>query len=268
MASWLPYKENGFVHNFFTFVIRDVARYRKKVIAENLRLSFPDKTKEELHEISNTYYKNMVAYILETVKSHHRNYSNQNPDIVFTNAAILNDKPGKSNIIIGSHLGNWETITLVMPIFLKRHVVALYKPLSNKAMEVLMKEKRSAYGVEMVAMDAGVKHMAKQQSNTSYLLVADQSPAEAKTGSWIQFLHQPTLFFQGAEILSKRYNMDVFMQEVEKKNGKYWVSYIPLEGKEITKQYAERLEKHIKKHPSLWLWSHKRWKHKPKITLQ
>ena len=31
---------------------------------------------------------------------------------------------------------------------------------------------------------------------------------------------------------------------------------------EITKIYFDRLESQIKKNPSQWLWSHRRWKHK------
>ena len=35
---------------------------------------------------------------------------------------------------------------------------------------------------------------------------------------------------------------------------------------EITKKHAELLENRIKAEPAFWLWSHRRWKHKPTIN--
>jgi lauroyl/myristoyl acyltransferase len=32
---------------------------------------------------------------------------------------------------------------------------------------------------------------------------------------------------------------------------------------ELTRRHVRALERMVRKHPSLWLWQHKRWKHTP-----
>ena len=36
---------------------------------------------------------------------------------------------------------------------------------------------------------------------------------------------------------------------------------------EITERYVRRLEQKIREYPDLWMWSHKRWKHKSPADL-
>ena len=62
----------------------------------------------------------------------------------------------------------------------------------------------------------------------------------------------------------------IFMDIQRVKRGYYSVTFSVLyDGKEkveeleITRRYAAILEKIIRRTPHLWIWSHKRWKHKP-----
>ena len=72
------------------------------------------------------------------------------------------------------------------------------------------------------------------------------------------------------EKIAKKMDYPVIFCDMQKVGfGKYTIHFEVLvenpketqEG-EITKRYFERLEKQIKKAPSNYLWSHKRWKHK------
>ena len=51
--------------------------------------------------------------------------------------------------------------------------------------------------------------------------------------------------------------------------GRYRMSFVPLyDGEEqvapneITERYVRELERVIRERPELWMWSHRRWKHK------
>src|SRR5690606_40037780 len=51
------------------FLTYYIIGYRKAVVAENLRLSFPKKSAGELRKIQKAFYRNFADYIVETLKS-------------------------------------------------------------------------------------------------------------------------------------------------------------------------------------------------------
>ena len=58
-------------HNIFgglcTFILRDVIHYRRGVIMDNLRRSFPDRSEEELNKICRATYGNLSEQIINTI---------------------------------------------------------------------------------------------------------------------------------------------------------------------------------------------------------
>mgnify|MGYP000354730086 FL=1 len=79
-----------------------------------------------------------------------------------------------------------------------------------------------------------------------------------------------TIFFDGGEKLALRCNLPVYFVRMERlQRGRYQMSFEPIyDGVEevaeyeITERYVRRLEAMICEHPELWMWSHRRWKHK------
>ncbi|RZK80453.1 MAG: lauroyl acyltransferase, partial [Pedobacter sp.] len=88
---------------------------------------------------------------------------------------------------------------------------------------------------------------------------------------WIDFLNQPTAVLSGMEKIAKQTNRPVIYFNMQiKKRGYYevdcyLVSENPSENPEgdITRKNFEILENIINNQPAYWLWSHRRWKHKP-----
>ena len=76
----------------------------------------------------------------------------------------------------------------------------------------------------------------------------------------------------GAEMLSKKYNMNVIFLKVKKlKRGYYEASFEVLSENvkevpnyEITDKFLKLVEQQILEAPEYYLWTHKRWKHKRK----
>ena len=265
ILSFIPYHRKGLTSKVFSFFLASLVSYRKKVIITNLTNSFPELDKTKIQTISLAYYDVLVAYLFETIQVYNKDKTFFNGKIKFTNSEILNTTPDKPNIIIGSHYGNWEWAAMLQPLFTERKIVALYKPLSNEILDKIVKEKRSRFGLELLSMEEAVRKISKSTESKSYIFVSDQSPAQATTGQWRTFLHQPTLFYEGAAVLAKRYDLKVFYQQVECKDEKYIVTYLPIDDKNIIDQYVFILESQIKQMPEWWLWSHRRWKHQKKV---
>ncbi|AZA56944.1 LpxL/LpxP family acyltransferase [Chryseobacterium shandongense] len=99
------------------------------------------------------------------------------------------------------------------------------------------------------------------------LFVADQYPGNVN-GKQMLFLNQATQTFDGAEKLARLTDAVVFYVELSKRNQCGWNirfslltdTIHTLEHGEVTQCFNHQLEQTIKKNPSLWLWSHKRWK--------
>jgi KDO2-lipid IV(A) lauroyltransferase len=100
--------------------------------------------------------------------------------------------------------------------------------------------------------------------------IADQRPPR-NNKFWTTFLHQPTSFFNGTEKMSRKLDLAVIFMHIEKtKRGYYNVtlkklfdSVTELPENSVTLAFVNELEKEINRCPEFWLWSHKRWKHKP-----
>jgi KDO2-lipid IV(A) lauroyltransferase len=123
-------------------------------------------------------------------------------------------------------------------------------------------------------MKETVRHYIKHRSSehTTVLgLISDQSPRLTAESQWIDFLNQKTIFIEGSERLAMKFKIPVYFVVTERIClGGYRISFIEIyDGKEpikegdITRRYAEELEKMIRRTPELWMWSHKRWKHTP-----
>mgnify|MGYP002134863599 CR=1 FL=1 len=55
LLSKLPFKILYFISDFIFFILYYVIRYRKKVVLENLKNSFPEKSDQEIKKISKKF---------------------------------------------------------------------------------------------------------------------------------------------------------------------------------------------------------------------
>ena len=98
--------------------------------------------------------------------------------------------------------------------------------------------------------------------------IADQAPFWDNIYHWTDFLHHETPWFTGAERIMQKLDMDVYYLDVRRvKRGYYEAEYkrITTEPKtweqfKLTDEYSRLLENTIRRAPSYWLWSHRRWK--------
>jgi KDO2-lipid IV(A) lauroyltransferase len=140
-------------------------------------------------------------------------------------------------------------------------------------MDQLMLALRAKRGGECVDKQRILREMIRYRAEKQTVtigLISDQKPRPAVTRTWVQFLHQETGFLDGGEVLGKKFDYPVFYAYITRpKRGYYRVVMQPISARpeqtkegEITTAYAHVLERNIIEQPSLWLWSHNRWKHK------
>ena len=170
-----------------------------------------------------------------------------------------------------SHYGNWERAAPGISSVFNGKIIGVYKPLSNRDVEKVINGIRSQFGVELVPMKQTIRTIAEQTETYMAVLVSDQTPTRHEKNYFINFLNQPTSVFQGLEKIAKLTgNPIVYMHIKRPKRGYYEAHFKMLYENpqstvenEITKGYNLELENIVKAEPEFWVWSHKRWKHKP-----
>ena len=253
--------------------------YRKSVVRQNLLNALPERTLPEIIRIEKRYYKYLASLIFEVIKMTTISRSEIQKRFIFKNKQLVQQylDGGQSILVCSAHYGNWEWGTMGIGLNFKADHYPIYKPLSNHTFDNWFKKVRSRYGNKLIAMRQTMRGLAASKGTPSIFSFGnDQAPSKDESHYWTTFLHQPASIQLGIEKIARKTNQPVFYLKTKVlKRGYYEVDCVPLclnpaETKEfeITEMHTRFLEGIIRNEPEYWLWSHKRWKHKPKAKPQ
>ncbi|MGL5959461.1 MAG: lysophospholipid acyltransferase family protein [Bacteroidales bacterium] len=270
----LPRKMLVLLSNSLAFIIIHFIGYRYKVVMDNLRLAFPHKTDKELHKIARGSYRAFIDTMLNIFRIRFASQKRVLRTVKFLNVDLMQRlyEQQKNGIILAGHYSCWEYIGTAQKD-IKHQTVAAYQPLSFRALEKVITDGRSRFGAKMAALrDVFRVLMEHNNANkkTMTLMVADQSPSRGECKQWLTFLGQPTPFFINPERIAQKINATVmYLRIIEKKRFSYEYELVVLADNaaqempsSVTHKFYTELEKDILHSPQLWMWTHKRWKHK------
>jgi KDO2-lipid IV(A) lauroyltransferase len=280
LISLIPMRILHILSEIIYFILYYVTGYRKKVVFENLKKSFPEKSEEEIKKIAKKFYHHLCDYFLESIymlnmsnNEVKRRYKPCNPEVIEELYA-----KGKNAIALTTHYANWEWAAsgwIQMPY----KTIGIYKPLSNKLFDRFMIHLRSRYGSPVEPMKNTLRAIVEsQQHRDSFILylLGDQRPMKNEIRYWTTFMNQDTPLITGPEKLARKFDLAVVFVDVRQKHrGYYELNYEVItenpkqtEEFEITEKYIRLVERQILSKPEFYLWSHKRWKHKRDIQNQ
>lgn len=271
--SRLPFRMIYFLSDVIFIVIYYVIGYRRKVVYQNLKNSFPEITAKEIKHIRKKFFRHLADQTMETLKMNGMTKNDYYERFLVKNPELLNsyfDK-GRSVVVLTSHYNNWEWGN-GFPLFLKHRILGVYKPLHNQIFDAFQKKTRSKFGAELVADTKILRRVITSEKNNEPVftwLAGDQNPPLSDK-YWFRFLNQDTIFFQGPAVISRKFNHPVIFQETKKVGrGKYEIRFELLfenpeeqSGDAIILAFIRKMEKLIATQPECYLWSHRRWKHK------
>ena len=256
-----------------------VVRYRRRLVMQNLRLSFPEKSETERKEIAKAFYRQFADTIVESVYGYRISDEEMRQRVEFRNMGEVNrlvDAAG-GGIFMLAHFGNWEWMASVQQ-WVSPGVTEMniYRRLKSAPMDALMLDIRSKRGGVCVEKQRVLREMVRYRAEKKPVtigLLSDQKPRPEVTKYWTTFLNQDTGFLDGGEVLAKKFGYPVFYLYITRTKRGYYVADMrtisatpkdTAEG-EITERYARLLEENIREQPALWLWTHNRWKWKRKV---
>lgn len=277
LISLLPFPVFYLFSDFIYFLLYRVVGYRKKVVFENLKNSFPEKSYNELKKIEKDFYRYLCDLFLETIKTLTISRSeaikrckfNAKTTLLFNELANKN----QSCIIVMGHYGNWEWAGNSFSLQCKQQLYVIYHPLSNKYFDKLMHDLRTRFGTKLYAMKDTMREMIRNKNEVNATaFIADQTPSP-DSAYWTTFMNQDTPVFWGTEKIAQKLNYPIVYITIKKiKRGYYEVDSELLINEpkntslgEISELHTRKLESDIITQPSIWLWSHRRWKHKKNV---
>jgi KDO2-lipid IV(A) lauroyltransferase len=267
----LPFRFLYILSDFVSFLLRKVFKYRKDVVINNLKSSFPDLSEQEIGLIARKAYLNLSDILLEGIRAFTMTRKQVKERHHIINPEILEPyfEAGQGIIVVTGHYGNWEWGALSPALQTRFHNIAFYKPLKNKWIDKMVNRNRSRYGTTLAPIRQTTKTFETYRGQAVlYLMAADQSPSNREMAYWVNFLGRDTAFLHGPEKHAHINNYPVIFAAIRRvKRGYYELVLSPLvedpsklPNGEITRRFAEQLESLIREDPANWLWTHKRWK--------
>lgn len=245
-------------------------RYRREVVHANLSHAFPEWDDTQRKKVLRRFYMHFTDTLVETFKLLGMRKSFLPGRIRVKNPEVLEAyfKQQRSVIAVGGHYGNWEWLGTALPLLSPYPVLAAYRPLSNAIIDRTMKQLRSIHGTRLIPDSQIYRAMKSAGEPVLTYLIADQTPLP-ENGYWMPFLHRETPVFLGPEKMGRATDaVIVFLAMTRERRGYYQIEVIPVSEHPqqeaafaITHRHVALLEDEIRKSPSDWLWSHKRWKH-------
>lgn len=273
--SLLPFCLLYRLSDILYLIVYYLVAYRKDIVRENLRYSFPSKSLPERKKIEKEFYHHFCDLLFESIKllSVSEKTMQKRMKYIDYEPLLKHYDEGKCVLLQTSHYCNWEwtsTFSTLLPT--DKPVYQIYKQQSSAISDRIIGKIRRKFGAENVEMRSVLRtmiEMKKQGKQGMYGMISDQSPAKISMHYYTQFLHQRTAVITGTEQLSKKFDYPIYYVRTKKiKRGYYTCQLIPLslqpkitENFDVSERYMRLLESDIQSAPAHWLWTHKRWKY-------
>ena len=280
LISRLPLKVLYLFSDILFVLIYYISGYRKAIVFKNLKNSFPEKSDAEILKIRKQFFRNLSDYIVETIKSFTISSHDLKVRVQHINQEIFHEAnaEGKNMILLCGHVFNWEWITALATIVPQERSFPVYRKMQNKFWEEQLKKIRNSFGNESIEANDVVRHIFrnKNDGNSIYMFVADQTPHHSVVDIGVNFLNQKTPIFIGYDKLATRMNLEFVYCDMKKiKRGFYQINYYKIlpdgekfEEFEVVKKFHKMLQQTIENDPANYLWSHRKWKYADKIKNQ
>jgi len=181
----------------YIFAFRD-----RRFVKGNLRAIFPEKSNQELREISRRVFRNFAKYLVDFFRFEklNRQYIDKKiklENLHYFDAALAR---GKGVIVLTAHLGNWELGAVVIAqLGYPFWVVAL--PHKTKKVNDFFDAQRNRKGVKVIALGKAVRSCISELKDNHMVALAGDRDFSGK-GIMIDFFGKLTHFPEGPAALS------------------------------------------------------------------
>jgi len=274
LISKLPFRLLYALSDLIYVIIYYIIGYRKKTVKSNIALALPHLSEKERLTIEKKSYRHLCDMFLEMIKTMSITRKEIDERFTFSNLDVYLDleKKGKSIAVMIAHYASYEWV-ISMNRIITFEGFAIYKKIRNPYFDKMVRDIRSKFQAHLITTKETIDVIQKNTTEgrlSVYGFAGDQSPKSNKAFHWTMFMGVEVPVHTGAEMLAKRFDMNVIFLKVKKvKRGFYEATFEVLSEDvrsvpdyQISDMFVERVEQQILEAPEFYLWTHKRWKHK------
>lgn len=264
-----------YIHSwFFYLVVYYIVKYRRKTVFKNLKNSFPEKSGDEITQIAKQFYRHLCDTFFEILYFDRISEKEISRRLTILNPELMDQYlfQGRQVILALGHFNNWEW-NYGWPQYPEHKGYVIYKRLTNKSFEKFYYRMRSQFGIIPLERADTFRQLVADMQNHQPSVAAflmDQTPRKNEIQYWTNFLNQDTAILTGTEKMARKLNAVVLFCYIRKLKKGYnrleftLITDNPKETQpfEITEKATRMIEEAIIRQPELWLWSHRRWKHR------
>ena len=246
------------------------------IVLHNLQRSFPEKNLKEIIRIAKGVYRHFAIVAAEFFDMPHINKENIHKWVEIEGLENYQEAiaRGKGVLSIVAHFGNWELMTIAVPICLKPMYI-VYRPLDNPVIDNMVEYVRTMNGNVLIPKGGSGKRVIELlKENQAIGILSDQNVAKSE-GVFVDFFGRPACTGVGLAVMAMRSGAPVvpaFM--ARQKSGRYKFILKPAMEAVCTDDYEADLqvntqrftkivEEIVREYPDQWFWFHQRWKTKP-----
>jgi Kdo2-lipid IVA lauroyltransferase/acyltransferase len=262
------------VSRWLAWLASDLLRIRGGVVAENLRIAFPEKTDAERRAIARRMWEHLILMVCEVAQIHrkiHETNWRKYVDVRRKREWILTAGRQGPKLCVSGHFGNFEALGHVCSFWgFRTYTVA--RTLDNPYLDALVRRFREAKGQRILPKDHGAGQADEVLATGGILaLVGDQHAG--RRGCVVDFLGRPASCHKAVALfalLNKAPTMVITCTRTDRpmhftmgmddlvdpaENPPECES---VEG--LTQWYNRALEARIREVPDQYWWLHDRWK--------
>ncbi len=244
----------------------------RRLTLANLAAAFPRQPRREIRRIGREVFEHFGTLLVELLR-----FSRLTPEQMvaaceFEGAerAERARRQGRGVLFVTGHFGFWEMQALAHGAAF-HPVTVVARPLDNPLLHDLLERVRSTTGNHVIYRRGGLRRILRAlQANEGVAVLIDQhiQPADAVV---VDFFDRPVATTSAVATLARRTGVPVVpVFALPLGDGRFRMVYEPPVDpprddspealREFTQRCTDVLEMYVRRHPSLWLWMHRRWR--------
>jgi len=250
-------------------------RQHRRVALANLEQCFPKRPVRERRAIARATFSHFGQVLLRLLT-----FSALSPEQMLARAEYEGDEGvrlayarGKGVLFFTGHFGFWELQAIAHGVKL-RPIGVLARTLDNAPLNELLEDMRTRTGNSVIYRQGAVRRVLKLlAAGEGVALLIDQH-MHSPDAIWVNFFQRPAATTSTLAAIAMRTGAVVIpVFALPLPGGRYRFVYeAPVEppahdGPDAVREFTQRctdvLEMHVRRHPELWLWMHRRWRDSP-----
>jgi KDO2-lipid IV(A) lauroyltransferase len=279
VMHWFPVNVNLVTARLFGAVWYFCDKPHRERAMANLQRCFPEMTEQQRDRVARRSVQHMFMLGVEMLFTTRlirldtwRNYVQIN-DIKKTLELMID--PNRGLIMLTGHYGNWEILGYVMAT-LGFQTTSVARPLDNPYINDWVFDVRERHGQKVLRKKGATNEITQLlEEKATVAFVADQNAGSK--GIFVDFFGRKASTYKSIGLLAMHYEVPIVVGYARRIKDRFHFHLVmhdviwPRDWKNqndplryITQRYTRAIEDFVREEPDQYLWSHRRWRSRPK----